>query len=105
MTFDVPVTIKLYDNIGRKVNETKSSPAGWYNFTGVVPGTYTLEFSLADDDNGFSNASSITGSAGVTVKDSGQHIDVGVGGGGLYYPDWTNDGKSVCIILVVMDTT
>mmetsp|Transcript_32451 Transcript_32451/g.58651 ORF Transcript_32451/g.58651 Transcript_32451/m.58651 type:complete len:1622 (-) Transcript_32451:91-4956(-) len=106
LPFDQPVTITLYDELGYVIDETESSAeTGLYQFTGVRPGTYTLEFILPDEDNQFtlprmgndtnldSDVSPTTGKASVTVTSGEEKLDVdaGVMDYGPYYPDWTND--------------
>ena len=78
---------------------------GFYKFTGVKPGSYSLEFLLPDEDFKFtiphagnntdldSNVMPTTGRASVTVT-SGEiitNMDAGVMDFGPYYPEWTND--------------
>ena len=104
-SYDVPITVNLYDALGYKVKETTSTDTGFYQFTGVKPGSYSVEFILSDEDYKFtiphagnntdidSDVSPSTGRASVTVT-SGEtktNIDAGVMDFGPYYPDWTND--------------
>lgn len=104
-SYDVPITVNLYDALGYKVKETTSTGTGFYQFTGVKPGSYSVEFILSDEDYKFtiphagnntdidSDVSPATGRASVTVT-SGEtktNIDAGVMDSGPYYPDWTND--------------
>jgi hypothetical protein len=108
-SFDVPMTINLFDALGYKVEETLSTDKGFYKFTGVKPGSYTLEFIIPDEDYKFtipnagnnteldSDVMPTTGRTSVTVT-SGEilaDVDVGVMDFGPYYPDWTN-GAQVC---------
>jgi len=104
-SFDQPVIIKLWDELGYLVQETESSDTGFYQFTDVLPGTYSLEFILPDDEYKFtipnagnntsvdSDVSPTTGRASVTVTSGEEKLDVdaGVMDFGPYYPDWTND--------------
>ena len=104
-SYDDPITVNLYDKLGYRVKKTTSTEMGFYNFTGVRPGTYSIEFILNNDDHKFtiqsagnntdldSDIAPSTGRASVTVT-SGEmktSIDAGVMDFGPYYPDWTND--------------
>ena len=111
-SFDVPMTIYLFDSLGYKIKETLSSDTGSYQFTGVKPGSYTLEFIIPDEDYKFtiphagagnntdldSDVMPTTGRTSVITVTSGEiltNIDVGVMDFGPYFPDW-NNGAQVC---------
>ena len=113
IAFDQPVSIKLYDEVGYLVDETQSSATtGLYSFTGVRPGTYSLEFILSDDDYKFtlrnagndtdldSDVSHTSGKAEVTVSSGEQKLDLdaGIMDYGPYYPDWINDAQVSFVI-------
>jgi len=105
--FDQPLTINLRDELDYVVQETVSATggSGFYQFTDVIPGTYTLEFILDDDDYKFtvpnagnitsvdSDVSPITGRVSITVTSGEKNLDIdaGVMDVGLYYPEWDTD--------------
>jgi hypothetical protein len=107
-SYDIPITVNLYDALGYKVKETTSTVTGFYQFTGVKPGSYVVEFILTDDDYKFtipnagdgaspdidSDVMPSTGRTSLFTVTSGEvknNIDAGVMDFGPYYPDWTND--------------
>ena len=89
--FDQPVTIILYDENGNQVQTTQSNiGTGGYQFTGILPGSYYLEYLLPDNPQMDSGAA-IVGHTGVTVvtgEDGGGSTGVGNTGIRMYYPDW-----------------
>lgn len=99
------VPVKLYDSLGYLKGETETTAGGFYQFTGLRPGVYEVEFSLPSEDYNFaiykagendafdSDANPKTGRAKVTLQ-SGEindDIDAGIMDASPYYPDWTND--------------
>ena len=104
------ISVKLYDSLGILKGETETSAEGFYQFTGLTPGTYEVQFQLppagftftlykAGDNGAVDNdVSPVTGRAKVTLQ-SGEHnddIDAGIGSLawsdlGPYYPDWRDD--------------
>ena len=104
--FDQPTTIKLRDELEYVVQEIESSESGQYQFTGVRPGTYVLEFILpgdqeyqftlpnaGNDTSVDSDVSPVTGRVTVTVVSGEENLDIdaGIMDFGPYYPDWRND--------------
>ena len=96
------ISVKLYDSLGYLKGETETSAGGFYQFTGLRPGTYDVEFALPSTDYNFaifkagdndaldSDASPKTGRAKVTLQ-SGEindDIDAGMMDASPYYPDW-----------------
>merc|ERR1712194_11708 len=111
VAYDKPVAINLYDELGYLLDQTESSAStGMYEFTGLMPATYTLEFVLPDDDYTFtlpnmgnntnldSDVSPVSGRVTVTLTSGEEKLDVdaGVMDNGPYYPVWDNN-EQVCI--------
>ena len=99
------VAVRLYDSLGYLKGETETTAGGFYQFTGLIPGSYEVEFSLPSADYNFaifkagendafdSDASPKTGRAKVALQsgESNDDIDAGIMDASPYYPDWTND--------------
>ena len=85
------VTVKLYNSLGSLEGETQTTSGGFYEFKGLRPGTYEVEFILPSedfqftlmkvgDDNAFdSDANPKTGRAQVTLQSGQVNDDIDAG--------------------------
>ncbi|MGG9972476.1 SdrD B-like domain-containing protein [Ferruginibacter sp. SUN002] len=57
------ITVTLYDNTGAAVTNTVTDANGYYNFSNVIPGTYTIGFSNIPANSGFTTKNAVGSTA------------------------------------------
>ena len=106
--YDGLVTITLRDNRGFVVSTTTpETGSGFYQFDGLIPGTYELMAEIdelgyvftfqsrGNDTSIDSDVSATTGKVTVTLTsgEDNNSIDIGIMDDAPYYPDWQNDNQ------------
>jgi LPXTG-site transpeptidase (sortase) family protein len=106
------VTVNLLDSGGSTIDTTTTNATGFYQFTGLIPGTYSVQFvapsgfsfspqNAGSDDALDSDADTTTGITGSYTLTSGQYNDTV--DAGLYQPTISVD-KSVSSITFLNPT-